>query len=157
MFHDVTNSISNGRGRGTVIRDGLAFLRMVGGVHVTHLGRILFIRADVKTESGGLDVAMAPQEESTEDGLGHDVEDTVEDGFGIGGDDVAALAEAPGDGVQEPEADGPDAADGVGFGDVAAERCGVLAGGDGHGEGDPQECRAAEDEITPLMGCQRFF
>lgn len=112
---------------------------------------LLIVIADEETQTGGVNIAVAPQEERAEDGLGHDVEDAVEDGFGVGRDDVAALGEAPGDGVEEPEEDGPDAADEVDAGDVGAERGGVLAGGPGHGPGDPEEGEAAEDEVAPLV------
>ena len=39
--------------------------------------------ANVQPESGRVDVAVTPQEEDPEDGLGHDVEDTVEDSFRV--------------------------------------------------------------------------
>ena len=48
------------------------------------------------------DVTVAPDEESTEAGLGDEVKDGVEDGLGVGRDDVATLAETPGNGVEDP-------------------------------------------------------
>ena len=40
--------------------------------------------ADVKTESSWVNVAMAKEEQSTEDWFGKNVEDTVEDSLGVG-------------------------------------------------------------------------
>jgi hypothetical protein len=37
------------------------------------------------------------------DGLGEDVEDTVEDHLRVGRDDVGTVTQTPGDGVEEPE------------------------------------------------------
>lgn len=76
-----------------------ALLAMVSGMCTTYLSWVFFIRAYVNTESGGLNVAMTPQEESAEDGFGHDVKDTVEHGFRVGRDDIAALGESPGNRV----------------------------------------------------------
>ena len=126
--------------------------------------------ADVEAETGDVDVAVAPDEEGAEDGLGHDVEDAVEDSLGVGGDDVAALGQAPGDRVQEPQENGPHAADEVDLGDVGAEGAGVGAafeddlgfvrmgkGGLGvvgklYSPGDEEEGNAAEGVVSPLVG-----
>lgn len=50
-----------------------------------------------------VDVAMTPDEKGTKARLREEIKDTVEDSLGVGGDDVASLAETPGDGVQDPE------------------------------------------------------
>lgn len=50
---------------------------------------VVVVVADLEAEASWVDVAVAPEEEGTEDGLGEEVEDAVEDGFAIGGDDVA--------------------------------------------------------------------
>lgn len=48
-----------------------------------------------------------------EDGLGEDIEDTVEDHLRVGGNDISTIGETPGDGVEEPK-EGEDAGgDGV--------------------------------------------
>lgn len=74
-----------------------------------------------------VDVAVAPDEESTEAGLSDEVEDTVEDGLGVGGDDVTTLAETPGDGVQNPEEGSQRAAVQEGLLDFGAVADGVAA------------------------------
>ena len=94
---------------------------------------------------------MAPEEESTEDRLGHDIEDTVEDGLRVRGNDIATLRQTPGDGVEEPEEDGPRTADKIGLADVGTERVGVFASSPGHGPGNPEESYAAKDEVAPLF------
>ena len=83
-------------------------------------GGFFVVIADLKAETGWVDVLVTPEEEGTEDGLGHDIEHAIEGGFGVGRDDVASFRETPGDGVEEPEEDGPDAADEVDFGHVRA-------------------------------------
>jgi hypothetical protein len=45
---------------------------------------------------------VAPDEESAEDGLGEEIEDTVEDGFRVGRNNVATFAKTPGDWVEAP-------------------------------------------------------
>lgn len=117
----------------------------------------IVVVANVQAEPGGVDVAVAPEEERTEDGLGHDVEDTVEDGLGVGGDDVAALAETPGDRVHEPEEHGPAATDQEGARDVFAESGGVLACHPDHLPEDEEEGHHAEDEVSPLVGVSLQF
>jgi hypothetical protein len=102
---------------GTVIDDS-------SGVVVSNLlvwGNLILIVADVEAESSWVDVAVTEKEQGTKDWLGKDIKNTVEDGFGVGGDNIATLAEAPGDWVDEPEEDSPDAADQVGSADVCAK------------------------------------
>ena len=114
--------------------------------------RIVIVVADHQAQTRWVDIFVAPKQQSAEDGFGHNVEDAVEDGLRVGRDDVAALREPPGDWVEEPEEDGPDAADEVGAVDVGAESEGVFTRGPGYGPGDPEEGKAAEDEVAPLLG-----
>ena len=64
---------------------------------------LLRVVVDVEAERGRVDVAVAPDQQSTEDRLGQDVEHAVESGFRVGRDKIAALAYAPSDGVQSPQ------------------------------------------------------
>ena len=50
----------------------------------------------------------------------YEVQTSVKDRFVVGGDDIAALAQAPGDGVEEPDEEGQDAAEHEDAVDVAA-------------------------------------
>lgn len=63
---------------------------------------IFVIVPDMETESRGVNIAMTPEQKSAKDGLGEEVQNTVEDSLGIWCDDVAALADAPCDRVQQP-------------------------------------------------------
>jgi len=113
--------------------------------------RSSLIVVDAKTEGRGVDVAVAPEEEEAEDRLGQDVQDTVEDSFGVRSDDVSTLGKSPGDRVQEPEEDGPGGADEVGAADFAADGGGVLAANEDDVPGDEEESRTAEYEVAPLV------
>lgn len=104
----------------------------------------------MKAQPGRVDVAVTPEEEGAEDGLGQDIQDTVEDGFRVRSDDVSTLTETPGDGVEEPQEDGPHTADEIRLGDVIPQRVGMFAGSPGHGPGNPEESEATEDEVSPL-------
>lgn len=95
---------------------------------------------------------MAPEEESAEDGLGHEVEDTIEDSFGVRGNDIATLRQAPGDGIQEPDKDGPDTDDSVGLQNVGAENASVATTLEHNRPGDKEEGNGAECEVSPLVG-----
>lgn len=111
---------------------------------------IVIVVANMQTKSGWVDITVSPEEKRTEDRLGHDVENAIKDSLRVWRNDVTTLAEAPRDGVEEPEEDGPNAADGVGLGDVGPKANGVLAGCDGDGPCNPEECEAPENEIAPL-------
>lgn len=139
-------------GSDTIVGDtiAVAFLAMVCTMHAAGGGRVVIIIADMKPKSGRVDVAVAPEKKSAEDRLSHDIENPIEDGFRVWSDDVAALTQSPGDGVEEPKEDSPDAADRISAGDVTTEGDGVFASGPGDGPCNPKESGTAEDEIGPL-------
>ena len=93
---------------------------------------------------------MSRQKDGAEDGLGQDVQDTIEGSLAIWGDDIATLAETPGDGVEEPEEDGPYASDEVNFANVRAQMVGMLAGGPSDSPGDHEEGEHAKGPVAPL-------
>lgn len=123
---------------------------MVRGKCATSGRGVIGFVADMKSKSGWIDIAVAPKEKSAKDRLGHDVEYPIENGFRVWRNDIAALAESPGDGVEEPKEDSPDTADGISAGDVAAEGDGVLASRPSDGPCNPKESGTAENEIAPL-------
>ena len=94
---------------------------------------------------------VAPNQKRTKDRLGQQVQDTVKDGLGVRRDDVAAFTEAPGDGIDEPEGEGPDAADEEGAVDVRADGFGVIVGYPADVVADEKEGDAAEGEVGPLL------
>ena len=116
----------------------------------TGANRIIVI-ADVDTKLSRVDVAVSPEEKSAENGLGEDIKDTVEDGFAIGGDDVSPLGQSPGNWVQEPEEDGPDAADEVGTMNFSTQSKSMSAGDEYNIVGDKEEGHHAEGEVSPLV------
>ena len=93
---------------------------------------------------------MSPKEESTEDRLRKDIQNTIEHSLRIWRDDVSTLRKSPCDWVQEPEEDSPDTADEVSLADVGADGRSVFARGPGYCPGDPQEGDAAEGVVAPL-------
>jgi hypothetical protein len=64
--------------------------------------RITIVVLDGKSKTGRVDVLVTPEEEGTEDRLGQEVEDTVEDSLRVGRNEVGTLAYTPGDGVDDP-------------------------------------------------------
>lgn len=51
----------------------------------------IIVVTNVEAKASRVDVTVTPEEESTKDRLGKNVEDTIEDSFGIGGDHVSTL------------------------------------------------------------------
>jgi hypothetical protein len=80
----------------------------------------------VEADLNWVDVAVAEEENGTKDWLGKEVEDTVEDGFRVWRNDIAALAEAPSDRVDEPEEDGPETAGEIGCVDCSANMSSIC-------------------------------
>ena len=64
---------------------------LVGSTLLTTGNASLRWVADVKTKASKINVAMTPEKKSTEARLGKNVEDTVEDGLGVGWDDIGTL------------------------------------------------------------------
>ncbi len=152
----IRDSLNSGVESGGGGRIGNSALPTIANANMTFLvrrsrhARKLIIITDMNSQSSRVDVAMTPEEKGTEHRLGQDIKDTVEDGLGIGGDDVAAFAETPGDRVEEPEEDGPAAADEVDARDVGTDVGGMLASYPGYLPGDEDECYHAEGEEAPL-------
>jgi hypothetical protein len=95
---------------------------------------------------------MAPEEKSAKDGLAEDVKDTVEGSFGVRRDDIPAFTHAPGDGVQEPEADSPSTTHSVDPVDIGTEITSMATGIEDDGPGDKEEGKTAKDKVTPFIG-----
>ena len=106
---------------------------------------------DMQTHARRLDALVADDEHDAEDGLGAHVQDAVEDGLGVRMQDVAALAESPGDGVQELDEERQDAAAKEDLVKVPAESLGVLVGRHGETVDNPEEGGATEGEVAPFV------
>lgn len=135
--------------RETVIGAVVVLLTVVSTASATI--DFVVVVTDVKAKASRVDVAVAPEEESTEDWLGENVEDTVEHSLRIGGDDVSTLRQSPGDRVEEPEEHGPYTANEIGPRDITAKRRSVLAGSPGDGPCDKQDRYHSENEVSPLV------
>ena len=82
---DSLDGIRGGDATGGAVRDTGLLVMSIAGI------QIVLVVADHQTKTSWVDVAMAPKEERTKDGLGHDIKDSVEDGLGVGSDHVATL------------------------------------------------------------------
>lgn len=88
---------------GAVNTVGVVRTLLVSGGKTTGDSWVLIVVANAETKTRRLDVAVAEDEEGTENWLGEQVEDTVEDGLRVGGNNVTTLANTPGDRVESPE------------------------------------------------------
>jgi hypothetical protein len=86
------------------------------------------------------------------DGLGEEIEDTVEDHLGIRRDDVGTVGETPSDGVEEPEEGEESGRAGEGSSVACAEDAGGLSGGTSKQPPDVEEGGASKGVETPLVG-----
>ena len=94
---------------------------------------------------------MTPEQESTKDWLGQDVQDTVERSLRVGRDNIATFRKSPGNRVEEPEESGPSADDNVGLGDIGPNRRRVLAASPDESPRNPKESEASEGIVSPLQ------
>ena len=112
---------------------------------------LLVVVMDVKTEPGRVNVAVAPDEKSTEDRLRQHIKDAVEDGLRIRRDVVATLAKTPSNRVKRPQKRGQGTTLQESSADVLAHRVGVLASFPNKLVDDVEQRGAAEGEIAPLV------
>jgi hypothetical protein len=145
---------STSLGSGRIVCGG----RAVGGARTSNLLgsrssrcsiRIWYTK--VKAQATNVDIAMAPEEESAKDGLGEEVQNTVEDSFGVRRDNVPAFAHAPSDRVQEPETNSPKTANSVNPVDIGTEITSMATSIENDGPSDEEEGNNTEDEVTPLI------
>lgn len=116
-------------------------------------GRVLLIVImDVETKTGRVDTTVTPDKKSTKDRLGEEIKDAVEDSLRVGRDNVAALADTPGDRVKNPEECGERTAQGESLANITAEDIGVTTTFPDEDPDNVGECGATEDEVTPLVG-----
>jgi sulfate adenylyltransferase subunit 1 (EFTu-like GTPase family) len=112
--------------------------RGTGGVHIArgtigvqplllvHDG-IAIVVLDSEAKTSRVNALVAEDQERTEAGLGQEVKNTVEDGFRVGRDDIAALAKTPCDGIQDPQEGSQAAAHEEGALDIGTVVGGVTA------------------------------
>jgi len=112
---------------------------------------LLVVVVNVKTKSGGVDVAVAPDEESTKDWLSQHIKDAIEDGLRVRRDIVATLAKTPSNRVKSPKKSGQGTALEESGADILAHRIGVLASFPGKLVDDVEQSSAAKGEVSPLV------
>lgn len=153
--NDASCGVSCGRSVGAVANT--AVTAVVGGcasntdVLLIFVVNWVIVVADVEAESCWVNVAVTEGEHGTEDWLGEDVENTVEGGLRVGRDDVATLAKAPGDWVDEPEEDSPDNSEGEDLTNLRANGRGMLVRNPGNVLCNEEKSEHCEDEVTPLV------
>lgn len=109
------------------------------------------VATNVQAELLGSDVAVTPKQEGTPDRLCNNIEDTVEDGLRVRVDDVATFAQAPGNGVQEPQERQENAAHEEGLLGALTEGSGIATGRADEFVDDVEEAKHAESPETPLV------
>jgi len=119
---------------------------------ILNSGVLLVVVVDVETEASRVNVTVTEDEESTEDRLGDQIEDTVEDSLRVRRDDIATLADTPGKRVKDPEKGGERAAHGEAAADILTENVGVTAALPDKDPNNVEESSATEGEVTPLVG-----
>ena len=121
---------------------------------MTCTSRYIGVVANVHAQPARVDVPVAPQKKSTKHWLGQDIKNTIEDSFGVGCNQVAALGQTPGDWVEEPQEDSPDATDQIYLADIRSDRISMFAGRPGDCPSNPEESEAPEHEVSPLSDGQ---
>jgi hypothetical protein len=173
-IRDIRNTIVVAVGRAVDIvmtaigRTGSAVMMLLASSAESDVG-IISVVLDAKTETSRINVAMTEQEQSSEDGLGEQVEDAVEDGLGVWSNDVSSLTHTPGDRIelwhslaQMHDATGnikthdpQDSCQGstvqVDLLDIIAEAFGIEACLPHKNVHDVRERSASESEVTPLV------
>jgi hypothetical protein len=112
---------------------------------------VMVVILDGKTKTSRVNVPVSPDKESTEDWLGQEVEDAVEDGLRIWRNDVAALGNTPCNGVQDPQECSQGSAHEECTLDIATEVPGVRARLPDQLVDDVDESKVAESEVSPLV------
>jgi hypothetical protein len=122
---------------GSIVRTG--HTRGTSGVHVARRAigmqplllvdnSVAVVVLDGETKTRRVNALVAEEQERAEARLGQEVKHTVEDGFGVGRDDVATLAETPRNRVQDPQESSQAATHDEGTLDIGAVVDGVTAG-----------------------------
>jgi len=93
---------------------------------------------------------MSHNQRDAEHRLGQEIEDAVEDSFGVGGNEIRSLGDTPGDGVDQPDEECQDTAEHVGAVNVRAEELGALATYAGEVPEDVEHGGGAEGPPAPL-------
>jgi len=102
------------------------------------------------------EVLLGEEEEvdENEDWLGENIEDTVPDHLGVGGDVVSSIGETPSDGVEKPEKREDRGRDGEGSLETATEHSGGTSGRAEEYPPDVEFCCTTKGKVSPLVRCR---
>ena len=106
--------------------------------------------ANSESKASRVDVAMTEEEQRTKDRLRDKIEDTVEDSLRVRRDDIATLADTPGDGIQDPDKSCQATASDKDLSNILADVVGVLAGFPGELVDDIDESNAAYSMLVTV-------
>ena len=112
---------------------------------------LLVVVVDVQAEPARVDVAVAPDEQSTKDRLGKNIEDAIEDGLRVRRDVVATLAQTPGDGVKSPQKRSQGTTLQESGADILTHCVGVLPSFPCKLVDDVEQSSATKGEVSPLV------
>lgn len=101
---------------------------------------------DVDAKALNVNVAVTPEEYSSEDDLGSKIENTVGDSLRIWGNDVPTFGNTPDDGVDQGDGNGPDGKNVVQAEDIGTESTSISTAFIKDGIGDKEECSNTECE-----------
>lgn len=147
-----TVRVGAGRGRRSHRGTGSVGGRVGTVLLVQEAGRsTVRVLARGETETGVVELGDGHDVDEAVDGLGEEIEDTVEDHLRGGGDDVSSIGDTPGDRVEEPEGREDDGRGHVGLVEVRAEASGRGATGTEEDDPDTDEGGATEGEESPLV------
>jgi hypothetical protein len=105
-----------------------------------------------QSQTSRVDIAVTPEKQGAEDGLCKEIKNAVEDGLGIGGDDVGTLTNAPGNGVYAPKDESECAAAEECASNITANVVGMDTGFPGELVDYVQESSTTKGKVTPLVG-----
>lgn len=133
-------------------RKTVAAVALLGALSVLvilhEVGWVLIDIADVQTKAGWVDLPVADDEHYGEDWLCEEIKDTIEYSFRIGSDDVATLANTPGDWVAEPDNEGDNTAEHVDLVDIATEAAGMRTALPSEVPENVEHSGASEGEVS---------
>jgi hypothetical protein len=104
---------------------------------------VIVVVLDGQTKPGWIDIFMAVDQESAEYRFGEQVEYSVEDSFGVGGDNISTLANTPSNRIGNPQDEGESPAQEETATDIVAKGLRVASRFESELINDVEESRAA--------------
>ena len=153
---NLTTVVSDGCIRVTM-KHAIIVSTIIDAVVNSRIGTILLVKglilviSDVQSEVAWGKFTVTPEKQSTKDGLGKDIENTIEDRLGVRGNDITALGKSPSNRVKEPKKDSPDTAELVNEGYIFGNSLSMLTTNNHNIIGDEEQSNSGEDEVAPFV------